>query len=243
MAMLGRQEAEMVDRMDPTRRRLLRAGLVALGLGATSAPLPAWAQRLLRTAPQTRGPFYPVELPLDRDNDLVTVAGGSGVARGELANVVGRVLDESGRPVRQARVEIWQCDANGRYRHPGDRGDVPLDPNFQGYGQTVAAEDGAYRFRTIKPVAYSGRAPHIHFAISGPGFEPLVTQLYVAGAPENARDFVLNGVRDPRARQQLVVPFERAAGSPELLARWDIVLAGDGRLGRAGAEYARVRRT
>ena len=233
----------MVERIDLTRRRLLRAGLTALGLGAASAPLPAWAQRLLRTAPQTRGPFYPVELPLDRDNDLVTVAGASGVAKGELANVVGRVLDESGRPVRQARVEIWQCDANGRYRHPGDRGDVPLDPNFQGYGQTVSGADGAYRFRTIKPVAYSGRAPHIHFAISGPGFEPLVTQLYVAGAPENARDFVLNGVRDPRARQQLVVPFERSAGSPELLARWDIVLAGDGRLGRAGAEYARVRRT
>jgi protocatechuate 3,4-dioxygenase, beta subunit len=232
----------MTHRMDLTRRRLLRAGLAALGFGTATAALPAWAQRLLRTAPQTRGPFYPVELPLDRDNDLATVGGGTGIATGEVTNVVGRVLDESGRLVPQARVEIWQCDVHGRYRHPGDRRDVPLDPNFQGYGQTVTGSDGAYRFRTIKPVPYPGRAPHIHFAISGPGFEPLVTQLYVAGAPENARDFVLNGVRDPQARQRLVVPFERAAGSPELLAHWDIVLAGDGRLGRAGAEYAALRR-
>lgn len=221
---------------DPLRRRLLRTLALAGALGGTR--LPAWAERLLRTPPQTRGPFYPVELPLERDKDLVTVAGGTGLARGEVTNVVGRVLDEAGRPLRQARVEIWQCDANGRYRHPGDRRDVPLDPNFQGYGQTLTGADGAYRFRTIKPVAYPGRAPHIHFAISGAGFEPLVTQLYVAGAPENARDGVLNGVRDPQARQRLVVPFERPPGSTERLARFDIVLAADGRLGRAGREYA-----
>ncbi len=232
----------MSHRIDPTRRRMLGAGLMA-ALGAAVA-LPGWAAQLLKTPRQTRGPFYPLELPLERDNDLATVAGGSGLAKGEVANVVGRVLDESGRPLPRARVEIWQCDANGRYRHPWDRRDVPLDPNFQGYGQCVTGADGGYRFRTIKPVPYPGRAPHIHFGISGPGFEPLVTQLYVAGAPENAADGVLNGIADPRARRHVIVPFERAAGTPstELLARFDIVLAADGRLGKAGTEYARLLR-
>ena len=234
----------MSHRVDLARRFLIRTGLSALTLGLTSASLPAWAAQLLRTPRQTRGPFYPTEIPLDHDNDLVTIAGQPGVARGEITNVVGRVLDEAGRPLRQARVEIWQCDVNGRYRHPWDRRDVPLDPNFQGYGQIVTGADGAYRFRTIKPVPYHGRAPHIHFAVSGPGFEQLVTQLYVAGAPENASDGVLNGIRDAKARQSLVVAFESAAGAPggELLARFDIVLAVDGRFGTRSQEYQRLHR-
>jgi protocatechuate 3,4-dioxygenase beta subunit len=234
----------MSHRVDLTRRFLIRTGVSALTLGLTSAPLPAWAAQLLRTPRQTRGPFYPTEIPLDHDNDLVTVAGQPGLAKGAIANVVGRVVDESGRPLRQARVEIWQCDVNGRYRHPWDRRDVPLDPSFQGYGHVVTGTDGAYRFRTIKPVPYPGRAPHIHFAISGPGFEPLVTQLYVAGAPENASDGVLNGIRDAKARQSLVVAFESAAGTPggELLARFDIVLAADGRFGTRSQEYQRLHR-
>jgi protocatechuate 3,4-dioxygenase beta subunit len=227
---------------DHGRRRVLLATLAGLGATVGGVRLPAWAAQLLKTPPQTRGPFYPRELPLEHDNDLATVASGSGSARGEITNVVGRVVDENGRPLARARVEIWQCDVNGRYRHPGDRRDVPLDPNFQGYGQFVTGADGGYRFRTIKPVAYPGRAPHIHFAISGPGFEPLVTQLYVAGAPENARDGVLQGIGDPQARQRVVVPFERVAGSPELQAHFDIVLAADGRLGRADGEYRRLDR-
>jgi protocatechuate 3,4-dioxygenase beta subunit len=234
----------MTIRTDLERRRLLRAILAAGTLSMTSAGLPAWAAELLRTPRQTRGPFYPAELPLDHDNDLVRVAGQPGLARGEISNVAGRVLDERGRPLRQARVEIWQCDANGRDRHPWDRRDVPLDPGFQGYGQFVTGADGAYRFRTIKPVAYPGRAPHIHFAVSGPGFEPLVTQLYVAGAPENATDGLLHGIRDPRARQSVIVPFavpDGAAGG-ELLARFDIVLAADGRVGAPGREYRALHR-
>jgi protocatechuate 3,4-dioxygenase beta subunit len=232
----------MIRPLDPSRRDAVGAALAVLAYAASARPLPAWAAQLLRTPAQTRGPFYPTELPLDHDNDLVTVAGQGGVARGEITNVVGRVLDQAGRPLARARVEIWQCDANGRYRHPWDRRNVPLDPNFQGYGQFVTGPDGAYRFRTIKPVAYTGRAPHIHFAVSGPGFEPLVTQLYVAGAPENARDFVLNGIADPKARQRLVVPFDVPPGASggELVARFDIVLAADGRLGRPGLEYDRL---
>ena len=101
--------------------------------------------------------------------------------------------------------------------------------------------DGAYRFRTIKPVAYPGRAPHIHFAISGPDFEPLITQLYVAGAPENERDFLLRGIPDAAARQRLIVAFEPAPGpGGERVAKFDVVLAADGRFGRRDREYERL---
>jgi protocatechuate 3,4-dioxygenase beta subunit len=231
----------MADGVDRTRRRILGTGLTALALLTAGRPLPARAQQLLRTPRQSRGPFYPLELPLERDNDLVTVGGRTGLAQGEITNVVGRILDEAGRPIRQARVEIWQCNAHGRYHHPWDRREAPLDPNFQGYGQSVTGADGGYRFRTIKPVPYPGRAPHIHFAVSGPDFEPLITQMYVAGAPENARDFLLTAIADPTARQRLVVPFERPAGSAELLAQFDIVLARDGRFGRPTPEYRRLR--
>lgn len=202
------------------RRRILLATASATGL---SLALPAWAD-LLRTPPQALGPFYPRELPLDSDNDLVTVAGRKGIASGEISNVHGRVLDEAGKPVAGAKVEIWQCNAFGRYHHPGDWGDRPLDPGFQGYGQFTTGADGGYRFRTIKPVPYPGRAPHIHFAVTAPGYAPLVTQMYVAGAPENEGDGLLRGVRDPKAREALIVVFAKSAGGGELLARFDIVL-------------------
>ncbi|MFQ5995178.1 MAG: intradiol ring-cleavage dioxygenase [Acidiferrobacterales bacterium] len=212
-----------------SRRRML-AGSLAVGVVAISSVGRLQAAELLRTPRQTPGPFYPVRLPLDSDNDLVTMDGRSGLAKGEIANVVGRILDERGRPVPRARVEIWQCDANGRYHHPGDQRNVPLDPNFQGYGRFETGNDGAYRFRTIKPVPYPGRAPHIHFAISGPGIEPLITQMYVAGAPENNHDWILNDIRDTRARESLIISFGQHAGVPgELTGKFDIVLVADGR--------------
>jgi protocatechuate 3,4-dioxygenase beta subunit len=174
-------------------------------------------------------------LPLDKDNDLVTVTGSKGIAQGQIAHVSGRVLDRQGQPLSRMRVEIWQCDSNGRYHHPGDRCGVSSDPNFQGYGQFVTGADGGYRFRTIKPVPYPGRAPHIHFAISGPGVEPITTQMYIAGAPENRRDFLLNSIADPNARKQLIVPLEADGPNGELSGVFDIVLAADQRFSRIDA--------
>lgn len=211
--------------VDRVRRRLLAAAAGSAGVALLS---PAALAELLRTPPQTRGPFYPASLPLDRDNDLVVVAGRSGIARGEITNIVGRVMDERGRPLRNARVEIWQCNAWGRYHHEGDRQNLPIDPNFQGYGEFVTGEDGAYRFRTIKPVAYPGRAPHIHFAISGPDFAPLVTQMYVAGAPENERDFLLNHIRDRKARESVIVSLDTRLDNGERAGSFDIVLSREG---------------
>jgi protocatechuate 3,4-dioxygenase beta subunit len=206
------------------RRLDRRHVLGAMGSLATLAATPATAA-LLPTPAQTEGPFYPLTLPLDTDNDLVQVAGQAQRAAGTILHLAGRVLDRDGRPVPAARIEIWQCDAFGVYHHSRDRRG-PADPNFQGFGATIATADGAWRFRTIEPVPYPGRTPHIHFKIAGPGFAPLTTQMYVAGQPLNAGDPIYQGIRDPAARTAVTVPLERAPGlEPHALrARFDIVL-------------------
>jgi protocatechuate 3,4-dioxygenase, beta subunit len=205
-----------------SRRRLLQAaasGLVLLLPGTA-------ASQATQTPAQPRGPFYPDKLPLDRDNDLVRVEGRDGIASGEITDLQGRVLDPNGRPVEGALVEIWQCDANGRYMHRLDDRRVLRDANFQGYGRYETTPDGRYGFRTIKPVPYPGRAPHIHFAVRVPGSRPLITQMYVKGAPQNQWDWLLNAVGDDAARERLIVDFIPADDPhrAQLRARFDIVL-------------------
>jgi protocatechuate 3,4-dioxygenase beta subunit len=181
----------MADNILP-RRRLIGTGLSAAALIAATPALAA----LKPTPRQTRGPFYPESLPLDHDNDLVRVTGRAAQAMGEVTHLSGRVLDPDGKPVTGARVEIWQCDSKGIYHHSGDRRVNRIDGNFQGYGRTSAAADGGYRFRTIKPVPYPGRTPHIHVAVQAPGFGELVSQIYIDGHPQNARDFLYRRVAD-----------------------------------------------
>jgi len=208
---------------DHNRRRLLAA------LTGMLVATPALAARqLLATPVQSAGPFYPVELPLDDDNDLTHVAGRDAVASGRLTELTGRVQDLNGRPVAAARIEIWQCDANGRYRHPNDRGQAVRDENFQGHGHTVTDAAGRYRFRTIRPVPYPGRTPHIHLAVFAPQATPLVTQLYVQGEPRNAGDFLFNRV--PVERRHLVQAEFLATDQTgvELQASFDLVLGGAG---------------
>jgi protocatechuate 3,4-dioxygenase, beta subunit len=221
---LGRQQRAGGLSMIPRRRML--GGFVASAAGFSLSRLSV-AAALPPTPVQTAGPFYPLALPDDSDNDLIHVAGRNGTATGIVTNVSGRVLDPDGRPVAGARVEIWQCDANGRYHYVrDDRADPPLDENFQGYGQTTTDRTGGYRFLTIRPVPYPGRTPHIHFAVSGPGFPRLITQMYVAGEPQNERDGLLTSVRDPAARARLIVPLRPAPEvEPNSLAGiFDIVL-------------------
>jgi protocatechuate 3,4-dioxygenase beta subunit len=185
----------------------------------------AAAEALLRPTPaQTAGPFYPPELPLDDDADLTRVEGTRGRATGRVTDLNGRVVDVSGRPLAGARVEIWQCDANGRYRHPAERGTAPVDTRFQGHGHTVTDAQGRYRFRTIRPVPYPGRTPHIHAAVLPRGGEPLVTQIYIEGEPGNQEDFLFR--RIPVERRELVVAAFRPTDQPnaELSARFDFVL-------------------
>jgi protocatechuate 3,4-dioxygenase, beta subunit len=211
------------DQHGLSRRVLLATTSMAL----IGSAIPHLAMAALTPTPrQTAGPFYPKSLPLHSDNDLVRIAGHEKQADGVVTHIFGRVIDVDGRPVPQARIEIWQCDSRGRYHHVDDRSSRPLDPDFQGYGTTSAADDGGYRFRTIRPVAYPGRTPHVHFAISPPGGGRLVTQMYVAGESANERDPVLNEIRDPVARARVVVPLEPAlqieAGA--LSGTFDIVL-------------------
>lgn len=204
------------------RRIVLAGGGLLSAVLLPGAALAAGGPRI-PTPAQTPGPYYPQSLPAERDNDLVQVAGRP-AALGTVAQLSGAVLDTQGRPLSAVLVEIWQCDANGRYHHPGDTGQQAFDPGFQGYGQFTTGADGVYRFRTIRPVAYPGRTPHIHFRLSGGGTERLVTQLYVAGDPGNARDSLFNA-NAAQSRERLTTPFAPRAGSGELEARFDIVLA------------------
>ena len=191
------------------RRRLVTTGAVALGALVVAPPRLGLAALGPSTPPQPEGPFYPLQPPGDRDGDLVRVTGADAEAIGVVTHISGRVLDRDGRPMSSVLVEIWQCDANGRYRHPRERGFRAADPGFQGYGQALTDASGAYRFRTIRPVAYPGRTPHIHFKLGTATGELLTTQMYVAGEPDNERDGLLNAIRDFDQRQRLLVALQR----------------------------------
>ena len=205
-----------------SRRRLL----AGLGGGSLLLASPGLFAELLLTPAQTLGPFYPDQLPLDQDNDLLQDGDRPTQASGVAAQLHGQILDARGKPLKGALVEIWQVDSNGIYLHSrgGDRG--RRDPNFQGYGRFETASDGRYRFRTLRPVPYPGRTPHIHFAVTLPGLPRFATQCYIRGEPLNQRDGVLNAIRDPRLRERLIVPFVPVAGARagEQVARFDIVL-------------------
>jgi protocatechuate 3,4-dioxygenase, beta subunit len=193
-----------------TRRAVVTSGVAAgiAGLALAGGAGRALAE-LVATPRQTSGPFYPVELPLDADNDLVRVSGRPNEAAGQVVHLFGRVLDPGGRAIAGAEVQIWQCDAQGYYHHPRDRGDR-ADPNFQGFGAARTGADGGYRFRTIRPVAYPGRTPHIHFAVLGADFNALVTQMYLRGEPMNERDGVFRAIRDPDQRDSVLVALAPA---------------------------------
>lgn len=204
------------------QRRTVLHGLL-LGTLACSAHA-AWAQSLIATPAQTEGPFYPDRLPLDQDNDLIIVKGRQAAAAGEITDLNGRILDLRGNPLPGVTIEIWQVDHNGRYIHTADAS-ARNDANFQGFGRFETGRDGQYRFRTIKPVPYPGRTPHIHIKVYKGGRELLTTQLYVQGHPLNERDGILRSIRDPQQRAALLVPFLPSPEHPgELAARFDIVL-------------------
>ncbi len=204
------------------RRRALLNGLLIGALACSTQR--AWAQRLIMTPAQTEGPFYPDQMPLDQDNDLVLIAGRKAPALGEITHLTGRILDLNGKPLRGVVIEIWQVDHHGHYIHTGDAS-AKNDAGFQGFGRFETGQNGAYRFRTIKPVPYPGRAPHIHVKLRKGKSELLTTQMYVQGHPLNERDGLLRGIRDPQQRSSVLVPFlpskERQG---ELTARFDIVL-------------------
>jgi protocatechuate 3,4-dioxygenase beta subunit len=201
---------------------------LALGAAALFAP-GVFAEQLSRSPAMTEGPFYPDRLPLDRDNDLIIVGDSLTPAVGQITHLTGRILDTGGSPVRDAEIEIWQCDANEVYLNSRDSGPKAgqRDKNFQGFGRFVTGSTGEYRFRTIKPVPYPGRpAPHIHYKIKRGGREILTSQIFIAGFANNARDGVFRSVRDPLERELIQADFLPVKDSKagELAARFDVVI-------------------
>ena len=224
---------------DMDRRGLVLGGL-GVGLVGFAAPAILRAQEPPRptsaTAFQVEGPFYPYDdMPTDQDADLVRVTGVDAQALGEVTHVTGVVWDPFGQPRPGALVEIWQCDHTGRYLHRDDPNtDRPRDAGFQGYGKTMTDARGAFRFRTIKPISYSAiiggeqiwRAPHIHAAVSTRGVRRLTTQLYVAGAPTNDSDILLQNTT-PTEREGIIRPYIPGTGTEAgaLAAHYDLVVA------------------
>src|SRR5262245_1253369 len=208
----------------PSRRRFLGTALAGLGGATAFFTVPgAFADELARTPRATEGPFYPPRLPLDTDNDLIIINDSITPAVGEVTHLSGRVLTPNGSPLRNALVEIWQCDARQVYLAQGTNG---ADRNFQGFGRFLTGSSGEYYFRTIKPVPYPGRTPHIHFKVKQGGRELLTTQCFITGHPQNRSDGILRGIQDPFERELVLCDFVPLEGSRtgELTARFDIVL-------------------
>ncbi len=185
-----------------------------------------FAEQLTPTARMTEGPFYPDKLPLDTDNDLLIVNDAITPAVGEITHLGGRVLCPAGKPIRNAFVEIWQVDNNGSYLHSGSANRQALDQNFQGYGRFLTDVQGNYYFRTIKPVSYPGRAPHIHIAVSRNGRRIFTSQILIQGHPQNNRDFLFRNIPTAEARATVLAEFKPIADSKigELAANFDVIL-------------------
>ena len=209
---------------------LTRRGLIACAAGLMVART---AQAgLVITPAQTAGPFYPRHKPSDSDADLTRLKGASGDALGEVIEVQGRILSVKGHALKDAIVEIWQADTHGRYAHPGDINPLTSrDRNFQGYGAVKIGADGAYRFRTIRPLGYGNgsirRTPHIHFRVVDPARRELVTQMYFPGEPFNSKDFIYLHLPGDMAREAATA--RRLAGNGISKYHFDLVLASAGR--------------
>jgi protocatechuate 3,4-dioxygenase beta subunit len=199
----------------------------------------------------TRGPTQPlVEIPATLSEltgplfSQITIGdhaadlsrGKAGEAIGERIIVSGRVMDENGRPVRNTLIEVWQCNAAGRYLHQGDQHDAPLDPNFSGQGQVLTDTEGRYHFKTIRPGEYpwrnhynAWRPAHIHFSLFGEAFaQRLVTQMYFPGDPLLPFDPIFNSIAEEKARYRMVssLDWENSQSEYALAYRFDIVLRG-----------------
>lgn len=202
-----------------SRRGFLLIGPLAVA-GMSLTPrlqLPALASEPGITPAQTEGPFYPDSLPEDIDNDLLRIAGEDEHAKGEPLDLEGTLSDPEGQPFDDCLIEIWQADAAGRYHHSGDSAEGTRDSAFQGYGTTRTDSEGRYSFRTIRPVPYGSRTPHIHFKIHHPGGNVLTTQMYVAGEQLNESDWIYNRL-SPEQQALVTVSLERLEEDKE--AAW-----------------------
>ena len=212
------------DALRASRRHFL--GSLAFGAAAFAAR-GAFAEELERTPRIQEGPYYPTKLPLDTDNDLLIINDSINPAVGEVTHLSGRILDAKGDPIRNALVEIWQCDRDGTYLRPHLENGDKYDTNFQGFGRFLTGSTGEYYFRTIKPVPYTGRpAAHIHFKVWKDNKVQLTTECFVKGYAGNERDSIYRRAVASKGGRMLPVEFAPVKGSRigELAAKFDIVL-------------------
>lgn len=203
---------------DKTRRALLAAVPVVMLPGVARA-------ELLATPPAAEGPFYPVALPSDHDSDLVRLERSILEAGGQILRLGGTLRDRAGSPIQDGIVEIWQCDLNGVYLHPGSRGYADFDQAFQGFGRAATDADGHFSFRTIVPAPYPGRTPHIHLKAYAGGRERLTTQYYLADHPMNVRDGLFNRMSPAeQARQSMMVASWPEGSTAQYRTEIDIVV-------------------
>ncbi len=211
----------MITGENITRRAFARSAVAATAMAATGAN--AVETILKGTAGSPMGPFYPVDRLAEADADLTWLKGHSKRALGNVIEVTGRVLDKYGNPVDGAQLELWQCNAAGRYAHSGDIATMPLDPNFQGYASVKTGSKGEWKITTIKPAAYDSpigkRTPHIHFDIKGKQHR-LISQMYFADDHvQNTTDTLYKMLGD-----DAITSVAKTNGTGSY--HWDIVLMG-----------------
>ena len=205
----------------------MSATLAAASVASASFANAQTAER--RTPEQILGPYYPLK-GFDQNADLTRVPGRPGRAEGQVLDVMGRVFNLKGGPVRNAKVEIWQANADGRYTHPSDTNPAPLDPNFEGSVVLTTDQEGRYRFKTINPAGYPAgpnrmRPAHIHFQISGRQ-DRLVTQMYFEGDPYNDTDrFLLTALEQKEMLIAKLLPATSEMEPEAKLVVFDIVLS------------------
>ena len=217
-----------MHRFDSFSRRQMLLSTTAFGL-ACMTTRGVFADELTKTPSANEGPYYPTKLPLDTDNDLLIINDRITPAVGEITHLTGRILDSSGEPLRNATIEIWQCDKDGTYLKEHTRDQRAFDTNFQGYGRFLTGSTGEYYFRTIKPVPYRGRpAPHIHARIWKGDKKLLTTECFVKGFESNEQDGQFKQIRnrDAKGHETLCLDFAKLENSKigELSAHWEIVL-------------------
>jgi len=216
-----------------SRRQMLKTGLGFGGLAILGGAGFAQTTERIVTPEVGMGPFYPMLKPLDKDADLTSVKGQKGVAAGAVVHVAGRVLDAKGKAVAGAKIEIWQANTHGRYAHPSDPSNAPLDPNFEGFAVLTTDGEGRYRFKTIKPGAYpisptAQRPPHIHFDVEGKA-NRLVSQMFFPDEPLNEKDNLFLDLRSQSEKTAAAViaqamPLTKEIEKDAMLLNWDVVL-------------------
>ncbi|WP_114952151.1 protocatechuate 3,4-dioxygenase [Sphingosinicella terrae] len=209
-------------------RRLFAQGAIASAGLLVAGPALAGQERLPRlgsTAESPLGPFYPLNPLAENDADLTRLAGHADRARGEVIELTGRVLDLRGNPIAGARLELWQANAAGRYRHESDPATEPLDPDFQGFAALSTGADGAYRIVTIKPGGYDSpighRPPHLHFDLRGRTHRSVAQMYFPEDAEEHARDTLYRALGAEAGTSVAA----RDPADPSKY-RWDVVLMG-----------------